>query len=179
MTTPLEIEVAEQQPALSSRRRRTLIHLGLNFVVSWVVFDIYAHLVPLRVFVDTEIALDVAAGLVIIVSLSCLFEKVGLPGWTVLVPFYNVAMVYRVVGRPSRQAAWLLIPIFNIYWYIRLMHELSRAFGGDSVFTVILVICPYMGLPQLAFSRRGVYQLAPPTAQTSAHHTVSVHMAPA
>jgi hypothetical protein len=179
MNTPNKSEAPEEQAALSAQRRRTLVHLGLNFVISWVAFDIYAHLVPLRVFIDTEIALDVAAGLVIIVSLSCLFEKVGLPGWTVLVPFYNVAMVYRIVDRPPRQAAWLLIPILNIYLYIRLMNDLSRAFGGDGVFTFILVTCPYIGLPRLAFSRRAVYQLPRPTAPNSAQSAGPVHMAPA
>jgi hypothetical protein len=64
-------------------------------------------------------------------------------------------MLYRLVGRPPRQGALLLIPVYNVYLYMRLMNDVSRAFGGDRVFTAILVISPFIGFPMLAFSRAG------------------------
>jgi hypothetical protein len=151
-----------QPPAPPYRLRPALVRMAISAIVWWVAERLYAHVVSHRVLFDTNIALYVVAAFVIVISLWRIFENVGIPGWAAIVPFYNLAMVYRVVGRPPRQSWFLLVPVLNVLLYIRLMSELSRAFGGDRIFTLVLVVSPYMGFPMLAFSRKANYR-APAT----------------
>jgi Family of unknown function (DUF5684) len=103
--------------------------------------------------VETDIAVYLASTLIITISLWRIFEKVGLPKWAAVIPFYNIVMLYRVVGREPRQAAWLLVPLLNVYLYFRLMLEVARSFGGDRLFAVVLVVSPFIGFPTIAFGR--------------------------
>jgi hypothetical protein len=127
--------------------------MAVSGILSWVALLLYAHAVSHDVLIEKYIAFSIATGLIITVSLWHIFKKAGIPKWAAIVPFYNLAMVYRLVGRPPRQSALLLIPIFNIYLYIRLMNELSRTFGGDRLFTVFLLSSPIVAFPMLAFGR--------------------------
>jgi hypothetical protein len=105
--------------------------------------------------------LIIASLLVSIVCLASLwkiFEKAGYAGWRAIIPIYNVMILLRIVGRP---AWWLalyivgLIPLLG--WAVALAvsiivdNDLSKSFGKDAGFTVLMIFLPFVALPMLAF----------------------------
>jgi hypothetical protein len=135
--------------------------MAVSLSLSWVALFFYAHAVAHDVLVMTYLAFYLASGFIIIVSMWRIFEKADLPGWAAFVPFYNLVTMYRLVGRSPRQSALLLVPILNVYLYIRLMNELARAFGGDHFFTVSLLVSPFIAFPMIAFSRAAYFSGTP------------------
>jgi signal peptidase I len=131
--------------------------LAANFVVSWTGFYIYARMVSHQILVDTYLAMYVAIALIVTISLWRIFDEAGLPVWPAVVPLYSIAVGYQLVGRRRRESLLLLVPVLNVYLYIRLMHEISLRFGGDWTLSVLLTLCPYVGFPLIAFSRRATY----------------------
>ncbi len=75
------------------------------------------------------------------ISLTKIFEKAGENGWKALVPGLNFIVWSRLVGRKGAYAAWLLIPIVNIFIYAGLCVDLVRSFGmykfKHSLFAVV------------------------------------------
>ncbi len=57
------------------------------------------------------------------------FEKAGEPGWKGLVPGLNFIVMCKLVGRKSAHAAWLLVPIVNIFIFVGLCVDVVRSFG--------------------------------------------------
>lgn len=66
------------------------------------------------------------------------FEKAGEAGWQAIIPFWNLAVLFKIAGRPMWWAilaipiTWilLLIPLFVfIVMYIVAMNDLSKSFG--------------------------------------------------
>src|SRR5580698_273905 len=155
MTQTAPFELNKPRSAAHTRHRHPWVRLAINYAASLVIQYFFARSVSRTVLFRTDVVLYVASTLVIVVSMWVIFERAGVPRWAAIVPFYNVAMLYRLVGQPPRQSALLLIPVYNVYLFIRLMNDVSRAFGGDRVFTVILLISPFIGFPMLAFSKAG------------------------
>jgi len=150
---PVELDSEEQRVAAGARHQSRVARMVASLIVSWVATSLYARAVPHDVLIETYVAFYGASGLIIAVSLWRIFEKAGLPRWSAAVPLYNVVMLYRLVGRRPRDSAFLLVPLLNVYLYIRLMHEVARAFGGDRVFTLALVVSPFIAFPMMAFGR--------------------------
>ena len=75
------------------------------------------------------------------VTMMKLFEKAGEEGWKALVPGLNFIIMCKLVGRSSAHAAWLLVPIVNIFIFVGLCVDLVRSFGKyefkDSALAVI------------------------------------------
>lgn len=67
-----------------------------------------------------------------------LFEKCNQPGWAALLPGFNVVVTMRVLGRPSKNALYFLIPGYNLYFYFKIILELARTFDKRSRVDVIL-----------------------------------------
>ena len=75
------------------------------------------------------------------IGLYLLFPKAGIESWKGLVPFYNMGVLARMVGRSPYWALWLLFPIVNIFYYSSLVIDEVRSFGkysfGESVLAVL------------------------------------------
>ena len=61
-----------------------------------------------------------------------LFVKSGQPGWSVVVPVYNVVIAMRIVGRPDSHALRLLIPGYNVFFFFKTIMELAASIGKRS-----------------------------------------------
>lgn len=61
-----------------------------------------------------------------------LFVKSGQPGWSVVVPGYNVVIAMRIVGRPDSHALRFLIPGYNVFFFFKTIMELAASFGKRS-----------------------------------------------
>ena len=92
-----------------------------------------------------------ALGIFVLVCLWRVYTKAGEPGWAAIVPFYNVYVLLRIVGRPGWWLVWYFVPVANIVVAIIVMVELAAAFGRGGGFAVLLILLPFIGLPILAF----------------------------
>lgn len=89
-------------------------------------------------------------GLVLVAAYR-VFEKARQPGWAAIVPFYNVYIALRIVGRPGWWLALMFIPIVNIVCVVIIAIDLARSFGKEGAFAFLLVLLPFIGFPLLGF----------------------------
>jgi hypothetical protein len=69
-----------------------------------------------------------------------MFIKCNQPGIAAIVPVYDVVVTLRLVGRPAWQIVYFLIPVFNLYFGMRLLIEIAQSFGKRSVIDYIFVL---------------------------------------
>jgi hypothetical protein len=107
---------------------------------------------------------------VVVAGLWKVFIKAGQPGWAVLVPFYNVLIVLRIVGRPDIWLLFCLIPGVNVVIQIILCIDLAKSFGKDTLFAIGLILLPIVFFPILGFGNARYLgpQVAPATRAASA-----------
>ncbi|MDF2187903.1 DUF5684 domain-containing protein [Paraflavitalea sp. CAU 1676] len=80
-----------------------------------------------------------------------IFEKAGQPGWACLVPFYNLYILLKIVGKPTWWMIMFFIPIINIIFLIWATNMLSKSFGKDEGFTAGLILLGIVFYPMLGF----------------------------
>ena len=86
-----------------------------------------------------------------LISMWKIFEKAGRPGWEGIVPFYNLYILLKIVGKPSWWMIMFFIPIVNLIFLIWTYNMLSKSFGKTEGFTVGLVLLSIVFLPIMAF----------------------------
>jgi hypothetical protein len=87
-----------------------------------------------------------------LVSWWRIFEKAGRPGWKGIIPFYNIFILLKIVGKPGWWLILMCIPVVNAIYIIWTYNMLSKSFGKDEAFTVGLFLVGYIFFPVLAFS---------------------------
>jgi hypothetical protein len=83
--------------------------------------------------------LGLAIAVVYIVAAWRVFQKAEQPGWGVLIPFYNLYLLMKIVGRPWWWMLLMLVPLLNIVIPIIVAVDLARSFGRSTLFGVILL----------------------------------------
>jgi len=68
-----------------------------------------------------------------------LFSKCNHPWWAAFIPVYDFIILLKIIGRPPLHLFMLLIPVFNIYFVIRVFIELTQSFGKYSIVDYILI----------------------------------------
>ncbi|HYG52034.1 MAG TPA: DUF5684 domain-containing protein, partial [Flavobacteriales bacterium] len=63
---------------------------------------------------------------VTIVAQMALFEKCHREWWAALIPGYNIIVFLQIIGRPSWQIVYFLIPVFNIFFGFKLLIEICQ-----------------------------------------------------
>lgn len=103
--------------------------------------------------ITTWISIAFFVLVVYVVAQWKIYEKAGQPGWAVLIPFYNIYILLKIVGKPSW---WLLliifVPFLNIILAIWMTNLLSKSFGKDVLFTLGLLFVGIIFYPLLGFS---------------------------
>jgi|GEM_PF-1700440 len=99
------------------------------------------------------VAVEFALIIAVVAAHMKIFSKAQEAGWKALVPFYNLWVLLRVVRLPGWYMILMLIPLVNLYVFIRLYHRLSRSFGQGAGFTLGLIFLPFIFIPILAFSK--------------------------
>lgn len=69
-----------------------------------------------------------------------LYNKAGQPGYACLIPVWNVIVFLKIVGRPASHIFFFLIPLYNIYFVIKIYIELCDSFGKHTVTDYVLCI---------------------------------------
>lgn len=94
---------------------------------------------------------------VVVFYIACqwiLVAKSGEPGWSVLIPIYNLYIYLKIGGKPGIWILLMLIPFVNFVIAILAMAAFLRAYGREGAGPVLLMIFfPYIYLPYLAFSK--------------------------
>ena len=94
----------------------------------------------------------IVAGLMIVAGWT-LFTKAGKPGWTLLVPVYNLLVLLQIIGKSWWWLLLLCIPFVNLIFYIWGTNLLAKSFGKKADFTIGLLLLPIVFYPILAFSK--------------------------
>jgi hypothetical protein len=104
------------------------------------------------------IVASLLVSIVCLASLWKIFEKAGHAGWKAIVPIYSVVILLRIVGRPAWWLALYLVGLIPLVgWAVALAvsvivdNDLSKSFGKDAGFTVLMIFLPFVALPMLAF----------------------------
>jgi hypothetical protein len=93
----------------------------------------------------------IAVMVVFIIAEWRIYEKGGQPGWAVLIPFYNIYVLLKLVGRPGWWLLLLLIPVVNLIVAIIVINDLSKSFGQGVGFTLGLIFLTPIFLLLLGF----------------------------
>jgi len=80
-----------------------------------------------------------------------IFTKAGQEGWKCLIPFYNIYVQLQIAKQPTIWLLYFFIPLAGIYFAIKHIHGLSKAFGKDVAFTLGLIFLPFIFYAILAF----------------------------
>ncbi len=68
-----------------------------------------------------------------------IFTKADHPGWASLIPFYNLYVVLKIVGRPGWWLILFFIPFVNIIVAIIVAIDMSKSFGHGGGFALGLI----------------------------------------
>ncbi len=91
-------------------------------------------------------------GVITIIANWKVFTKAGKPGWTSLIPFYNMYQLFEVAGMNGWMFLLLLIPFVNFIIIIMLNINLAKVFGKDTGFAIGLILFNPIFMLILAFS---------------------------
>ncbi|HMN42571.1 MAG TPA: DUF5684 domain-containing protein [Phycisphaerales bacterium] len=88
---------------------------------------------------------------VVIAGLWKTFTKAGQPGWAAIIPFYNMYIMCKIVGRPGWWVLLMLVPIVSLIVAIIVMLDLAKSFGKSTGFAVGLILLGFVFIPILGF----------------------------
>ena len=97
------------------------------------------------------ILLNFAITAYIIASFWRIFSKAGEPGWTALIPIYDIIILFKITDKPWWWIFLLIVPILNIVLLIIVFHRLSKGFGQGVGFTLGFIFLPIIFFPLLGF----------------------------
>jgi len=86
-----------------------------------------------------------------------IYTKADERGWAAIIPFYNVWVLLRIVGRPGWWFILWLIPVVNIIIGIILMFDLAKSFDKSVWWGLGLVIIPFIMALILGFGDAQYY----------------------
>lgn len=83
-----------------------------------------------------------------------LFEKAGIPGWKLFVPFYNLFVWVKLVEKSYWWYLWLFLPFINVFTFMLLTIELIKGFGKNKPQDQVLVaLFPFFYMPWLGYTQ--------------------------
>lgn len=85
------------------------------------------------------IIIGIAWSVLVIAGWWKVFVKAGEPGWAAIIPFYNIYVMLRIVGRPGWMLIGFFIPILNVIFYVILMGNIAKSFGKGVGFVLGLI----------------------------------------
>lgn len=95
------------------------------------------------------IIIYIAIFLLLTIAQWKIFVKANKPGWACLIPIYNVIVLLEIIGKPWWWLLLFFVPIANVVIAIWMTNLLSKSFGKDEVFTVGLILLPFVFYPIL------------------------------
>ncbi len=72
------------------------------------------------------------------------YKKMGRQGWEGIVPIYNLYVLCQELYGNGWKFLFLLIPIYNIYFAIKMEIDLAKAFNQGAGFGIGLLLLPFI-----------------------------------
>lgn len=101
--------------------------------------------------------ISLGVSVLLIISMWKLFKKAGKNGWEAIIPIYNYIVLLDIAGYPAWNIVFLLIPVYQIIFMIKVFIDFAKKFGKDTGFGVLLVFFAPICFPILAFSKDTQY----------------------
>ncbi len=95
--------------------------------------------------------LEIGLIVLLLVSLWKIVAKAGEPGWSGIVPIYNMLVLAKIAQKPMWWGALVLIPLAGIVFQIWIWNRVVKRFGYSEGFTVGVILLPFIFLPILGF----------------------------
>lgn len=92
-----------------------------------------------------------------LIGLYKVFEKAGVEGWKVFVPFYNLYCLCEIVLDNGVYFLAFLIPVVNSIFWIYLMYKLAKCFRQSFLFFLGLVLFQPIFIIMLGFGNSQYY----------------------
>ncbi len=90
----------------------------------------------------------------VIVSLWKIFEKAGQKNWYSLIPIFNIYVWLKLLEKPIWWFILYLVPFFGFFMFLVTIWETIRAFGKNKYRHLLIgTIFPFAYMPYLAFSK--------------------------
>jgi len=89
--------------------------------------------------------------LIVIIAHWKIFTKAGQPGWASIIPIFNFYILLKIIGKPSWWLILLIVPIANFIIAIWSANLLAKRFGKDELYTIGLLLLPFIFYPILGF----------------------------
>jgi len=112
----------------------------LNYVIMIAQYGL-ADFGSLFFFYLQDILVQILIGVSMLLAAGTwyMIEKAGKPGWSMLIPIYNIIVWCEIAKKPGWWVILLLVPIVNLIILIMILNGISKNFGKDTGFTVGLV----------------------------------------
>ncbi|MFA7717470.1 MAG: DUF5684 domain-containing protein [Candidatus Absconditabacterales bacterium] len=95
----------------------------------------------------------IAVMVFMLISRWRVFEKAGFPGWGILIPFYNMYLMFKLGGRSGWNFLWILLPpVFAILMIINYF-KIAVRFGKPSIYGLGIRLVGIVFIPILAFDK--------------------------
>lgn len=95
--------------------------------------------------------LGIALSILGIIAQWRIFTKAGEAGWKILIPIYNIYILFKIAWGSGWKFLWLLVPIANIVVAVMLSFKLARSFGKGTGFGLGLLFLMPIFILILAF----------------------------
>ncbi len=95
--------------------------------------------------------IELAIIVVIVAGMWKAFVKAGQPGWSILVPIYNMYVLTQIAKKPGWWVILMFIPLVNFVISIILSIEIAKHFGKGSGFGIGLAFLGFIFWPILGF----------------------------
>lgn len=103
------------------------------------------------IYVRSGICVGLLFFVVTLIGAWGVFRKANHPGWSALLPIYNVWILLKIVGRPGWWLILYFIPVVGqLAWMVN-MWDLARSFEQGVGYAVGLIILPFIFLLLLGF----------------------------
>jgi len=97
----------------------------------------------------------------VIFSIIChwkIYVKANREGWESIVPFYNIYVFFKIIGRSLANIFWLFLPIVGPFIFLyKVIGSLTKSFGRSTGFAFGLFFLSPIFIAILAFDKSIVY----------------------
>ena len=91
------------------------------------------------------------------------FEKAGKPGWSGIIPIYNLIVWLEIINRPLWWiAVVLLVPCVGLVFFVIMAIDMAKSFGKGAGFGVGLALLGFIFFPILGFGSATYRRLSRP-----------------
>jgi hypothetical protein len=124
----------------------------LSFLTDYSQYDVDPTAVAaLSAFAGIYFVICLVVGIFMLVCEWKIYSKAGEPGWAVIVPFYNLYVLFKIAMGNGWLFLLMLVPFVNFVVAIIMIFKLSSAFGHGVGFGFGLLFLPVIFIPILAF----------------------------